>query len=115
MWIVTAFPSKAWVSWRPPQTKLHYVELYRAIWEYLRMPPARELEARARDYLRVLLDWPHTELQRDRILWVRAWIDGIPMEEERRKRVGDATYRLLTVVCYQPPGMGAGLAKLRAG
>ena len=55
MWVDTTFPSKAWVSWRPPQTRLHYGELYRSVWEYLRRPPRREFEARAREYLRILL------------------------------------------------------------
>ena len=114
MWVDTSFPSKAWVSWRPPQTRLHYGELYRSVWEYLRRPPRREFEARAREYLRILLQWTHTDLQRDRILWVRAWIDGIPMEERREKVIGEGPYKLLTVVCYEPH-LGFGVTKFRAG
>ena len=115
MWIDTSSTTKAWVTWRPPHAYLHRAELYRGLWEYLRMPPSRADEAEARDYLRQLLEYPYAPLQQDRIQWVRAWLGELPVEEKREKVVGKSTYSLLSVVCYQPPPMVLGVGKLRAG
>ena len=115
MWIQTSRSSKAWVTWVPPNARLHYAELYQGLWEFLRMPPRRESEARAREYLKVLLKYPeYSHLQPDRIRWVRSWLEALPAEEERRKAIGETRYALLTWVCYQPPVVGRGV-RMRAG
>ena len=119
MWIPTSPTSKAWITWRPPnQTHLHYDELYRSVWEFLRMPPRRENEARAREYLGILREYPGSHLQQDRIRWVEAWLRGLDMEERRRRRLGEEKYALLTWVCYEPPpavARGGWGEPLRAG
>jgi hypothetical protein len=118
MWLETSETTVAWVSWRPPQTTLHYAELYRGIWEFLRMPPRRELEPRAKEYLRKLHEWPYGLLQRDRVAWVEAWLAALPMEERRKEVLGGTTYRMLEVVCYEPPPMRGSwreVGRLRAG
>ena len=112
MWIHTSATTMAWVSWRPPQTHLHYNELYRGVWEYLREPPRRDFEAKARKYLLQLRRT--TSLERDRIEWVNEWINQLPVEESRRRFMGEETYALLRVVCYESPKSGSG-GKLRAG
>lgn len=117
MWIPTSATSKAWVTWRPPDQRLHYAELYAGVWEFLRMPPRRESEARAREYLGILQEYPnYSRLQRDRIRWVEAWLqEGMEMEERRRRRLGEEKHALLTWVCYEPPPVVWGVERLRAG
>jgi hypothetical protein len=111
MWIQTSTTTLAWVSWRPSQIHLHYNELYRGVWEFLREPPRRDFEARAREYLLKLKR--NTALDRDRVEWVKEWIAQLPVEESRRRVMGEETYALLRVVCYDSPGRSGG--KLRAG
>lgn len=116
MWINTSSTTRAWVTWRPREGSLHYLDLYRGLWEFVRMPPRREVEARAREYLTTLLMWPHGQLQHDRIRWVSAWLDALPGEDERRLAMGEEHYRMLSLVCYESPtGMRDGCGKLRAG
>ena len=55
-----------------------------------------------------------TSLERDRIEWVKEWINQLPVEESRRRFMGEETYALLRVVCYESPKSGSG-GKLRAG
>ena len=114
MWIPTSLHSVAWVSWRPPQTGLHYADLYRGIWEFLRRPPTRELEPRAREYLRALREWPYGSLQQDRILWVQMWLRALPCQERLQTAMGDGAYAMLTAVYYEEPPVGVG-QRLRAG
>ena len=80
------------VEWRPPQTDLHYPALYAGIWEYLRRPPTLARKTDAQEYLAILLSntvnpshSPRAQLQRDRILWVRAWLTSLAEggDEER--------------------------------
>ena len=81
-------PRTAWVTWRPPQARLHYPELYAGIYEYLRVAPHPGRGGEARGYLASHLlntpplDSPAGRLQRDRIEWVRAWLrelEGVKM------------------------------------
>jgi hypothetical protein len=81
-------PRTAWVTWRPPQARLHYPELYAGIYEYLRVAPHSGRGQEARVYLASLLlntpllHSPAGSLQRDRIEWVRAWLrelEGVKM------------------------------------
>ena len=67
------------VRWRPPQTSLHYPELYRGVYEFLREPPDRRHVSRAVRYIWALKKCYHpaNTLQRDRILWTRAWLDAL--------------------------------------
>lgn len=67
------------------------------------MPPRRECEKRAREYLLCLQAYPYSHLQRDRIRWVEAWLEALPREEMLRRRLGEDKYTLLTWVCYEPP------------
>ncbi len=118
MWLETSATSIAWVSWRPPQTRLHYTKLYRGLWEFLRMPPKRALEPRAKEYLCSLRKWASFDsLQQDRIAWVEAWLAALPMEERRKDLLGDTTYRMLEIVVYEPPErrMAGDVGRLRAG
>ncbi len=115
MWFPTSATSKAWVTWRPPNQSLHYNELYRGLWEFLRMPPKRDLEPRAREYLEMLRMYPNSHLQRDRIRWVSAWLEGLGREDRRRRRLGETQYALLTWVCYEPPPVVWGRERGRAG
>ena len=118
MWFPTSATTKAWVTWRPLQTDLHYAELYRGLWEFVRMPPRRETAERGREYLATLYEWPHGRLQRDRIRWVTAWLNALPAEEQRREAMGEAAFQLLVAVCHEPPveeWRRRGVGKLRAG
>jgi hypothetical protein len=70
------------VDWRPSDIGLHYHKLYISIWEYLRQPPSREHLTAAQAYLDSLMQYPNvSRLQRDRIRWTRAWIDGVRFAE----------------------------------
>ena len=115
MWFPTPTTSKAWVTWRPRQQNLHYAELYRGLWEFLRMPPRRENEARATEYLQILMQYPDSHLQRDRIQWVSAWLAALPGEERMRGRLGEERYALLTWTCYESPPVVWGVERMRAG
>ena len=66
----------AMVAWRPLDKDLHYTALYFGIYEYLRAPPCLDFLARAEDYLRSLLQFPHAPMQQHRIRWTRRWIDA---------------------------------------
>ena len=92
MWISVPgppFPSRqAWVEWVPPQTHLHYPELYIGVWEYLRLPPDHARTDDAREYLTSLIantvipyDSPRARLQRDRIQWVNTWLEALGQED----------------------------------
>ena len=117
MWLPTSTTTRAWVTWRPPQASLHYGELYRGLWEFVRKPPRREAEPRGREYLATLCEWPHGRLQCDRIRWVREWLDALPAEEERREIMGEGLFQLMVAVCHEPPveQWRVGSWKLRAG
>ena len=116
MWIRTSRTSKAWVTWRPTHARLHYAELYRGLWEFLRMPPRRENVERAREYLGILKEYSYSHLQQDRILWVGAWLEALPAEEGRRKAMGEERYALLAWVCYEPPpAVWSSGGRMRAG
>ena len=86
-------PRRAWVEWTPPQTHLHYAQLYTGICEYLRLPPST---ARARDAERYLADLlacevpPHAPvytLQMHRIEWTRAWLQALWQDDGRRMKI----------------------------
>ena len=117
MWVPTSATTKAWITWRPLRVDLRYTELYRGLWEFVRMPPRRETAERGRAYLATLYEWPHGRLQRDRIRWVTAWLNALPAEEERRELMGEAAFQLLVVVCHEPPveQWRKGVGRLRAG
>jgi hypothetical protein len=72
------------VHWHPPQRFLHYQELYRGIYEYLREPPQRRHVSRAVRYLRALKACYHptNTLQGHRILWTQAWLDAVDDPED---------------------------------
>ena len=87
----------AWVTWRPPETHLHYPELYAGVYEYLREAPVSGREVEARAYLQALnlnlnayqtLPYDFGGLQRDRIAWVRAWLRQLAASEPRRQQIG---------------------------
>ncbi len=69
------------VTWRPPHHLrfLHYQDLYRGIYEYLRAQPSRTYQSRAIKYLHDLQACFHSGnvLQGHRILWVQAWLDAL--------------------------------------
>ena len=67
------------VRWRPPHMFLHYQELYRSIYDFLREPPQYRHFSRAVRYLRALKACYHptNTLQWHRILWARAWLDAL--------------------------------------
>ncbi len=68
------------VRWTPPgKPSLRYQLLYRGVYEYLREPPAQRYVPQAVRYLRQLKKCyhPSNTLQRDRILWTRAWLDAV--------------------------------------
>jgi hypothetical protein len=78
------------VTWRPPQTRLHYNALYYGIYEYLRAPPDAAFLANAQAYLASLIrsrgmllriDGEYV-LQCDRILWVQEWIKAVPFDTD---------------------------------
>ena len=118
MWFRTSTTTQAWVTWRPADRSLHYPELYKGVWEFVRMPPRRETEARGREYLDILKQYPNAPLQRDRIRWVTAWLNALPGEEARRVAMGEKRYWLLTTVCYESPvetWRWEGVGQLRAG
>ena len=78
------------VTWRPPQTCLHYDTLYYGIYEYLRAPPDAAFLANAQAYLASLIrsrgmllriDGEYV-LQCDRILWVQEWIKAVPFDTD---------------------------------
>ncbi len=79
-------PQHVEVSWRPPQTFLHYHELYCGIYEYLRAPPDPEHHEGAVEYLTRLrhnrtiyrLLPSVLRLQDHRILWVMEWLKAMP-------------------------------------
>jgi hypothetical protein len=82
-WLLSGSPwhsqvRTAVVNWRPDNVGLHYHLLYISIWEYLREPPNVAHLKEAKGYLATLMENPNTlPLQRDRIRWTRAWIEGL--------------------------------------
>lgn len=76
------------VTWRPPQTFLHYQRLYWGIDCYLRAPPIPERLADAQQYLQALIEsrqlmthyCEQRALQDNRIRWVREWIRATPTD-----------------------------------
>ena len=79
------------------------------------MPPRQEEEKRARMYLNVLMEFPHSHLQHDRIRWVSAWLAALPAEDARRRAMGEERYNLLVWTCYESPSVVVVAGKLRAG
>lgn len=81
------------VRWTPPGMHLRYQKLYRGVCEYLREPPEFRRVASAVRYLRRLKACyhPSNTLQRDRILWTRAWLDEVPdpLDSDDETVVGD--------------------------
>jgi hypothetical protein len=79
-------PRHAEVSWRPPQTYLHYHLLYCSIYEYLRAPPTNQHRADAAEYLvglqgnlaRCNLISSEHRLQVHRIIWTLEWLKALP-------------------------------------
>ncbi len=87
MWM--RMPITVQVTWRPPQTYLHYNELYRGIYEYLRSPPSNRYKAAALRYLDDItrnnaypLSANRHYIQNHRILWIREWLSMLPDDEE---------------------------------
>jgi hypothetical protein len=81
------------VNWRPPQRFLHYAELYRGIYEFLREPPDQRHVSRVVRYLRALKACYHSSntLQWHRILWTQAWLDALedPENSDAETVVGE--------------------------
>jgi hypothetical protein len=87
-WYTNGLQQRAYpvqVTWRPPQTFLHYEELYRGIPEYLRAPPVGTYATAAVNYLgaiyrNIFPDMPsHLHcLQNHRVLWIREWLYALP-------------------------------------
>jgi hypothetical protein len=82
-------PTSVAVSWRPPQTYLHYNELYCGIYEYLRAPPANQYRAQALEYMvniqqNSIIRLPEevSRMQRHRIAWIREWLKALPCNEQ---------------------------------
>ena len=73
-WISCGNGTVAYVSWYPKDPLLHYPQLFRGIYEFVRQPPDIEYLDRAEQYLSLLLLCPDAPMQRDRIAWVRDWI-----------------------------------------
>jgi len=96
--LATRLPTNVPVHWRPPQTDLHYPELYVGIYDYLRRPPDRRMVSRAVRYLRALKKCYHpiNTLQRDRIRWTQAWLDALedPENSEAETVLGVDDYHL---------------------
>jgi hypothetical protein len=67
------------VTWRPPQQYLHYQDLYRGIWDYLRDAPTYENRNHAVLYLHELVDGftSNNILQHHRILWTKEWLKAL--------------------------------------
>lgn len=80
-WVSCGNGTMAFVSWSPRDPLLHYPQLFRGIYEYLRQPPELQYLDRARQYLAELLEYPNAPMQRDRIAWVRDWIAHVPPDE----------------------------------
>ena len=75
------------VTWRPPQARLHYTELYSGIYEYLRQPPSNRFRNHAMEYLRDIrrnldVPFPYRHMQQDRIAWILEWIRALPDDSD---------------------------------
>jgi hypothetical protein len=84
----THMPAIVPVTWRPPQPYLHYNELYRGIYEYLRSPPSNRYKTAALRYLDDIIrnnTLPFSAnrhyIQNHRILWIREWLRMLPDDE----------------------------------
>jgi hypothetical protein len=81
------------VNWSPPVPHLRYQRLYQGVFEYLREPPVRTHVPSAVRYLRRLeaCFHPSNTLQRDRILWTRAWLDAVedPLDSDDETVAGE--------------------------
>lgn len=79
-----SIPMQVDVTWRPPQTVLHYSELYRGIYEYLRAPPSNDKREAALQYLSDIRANstspvnPYNCIQHHRILWIEEWLKALP-------------------------------------
>lgn len=85
------------VTWRPAETYLHYQELYRGIYEYLRAPPDNAYHSSALLYLQYLRQSYHPGngmcLQLHRIRWVEAWLmDLDEPDSDTDTVVGETTH-----------------------
>jgi hypothetical protein len=76
------------VTWRPPQTHLHYTALYCGIYEYLRAPPANRYRTQALTYLDAIHANNNAHyrdnvrhMQNHRILWIREWLKSLPDDD----------------------------------
>ncbi len=83
------------ITWQPPQPYLHYQELYRGIYEYLRAPPDNLYHSRALVYLQDLRRNYFPEngmvLQLHRIRWTEAWLEALDEpDSDTDTVVGDA-------------------------
>ena len=92
---MSRFVTAVWVEWRPPDTALHYTDLYAGIYEFLRKAPVSGMEAHAREYLTALLrnvispaSTQPARLQRDRIAWVRAWLRELQARDVKLQNIG---------------------------
>ncbi len=83
-------PTHTEVNWRPPQTYLHYQELYGGIYEFLREPPNPAHRFDAIEYL-MSLQRSRTEyqlipserrLQEHRICWVLEWLKAMQVSDD---------------------------------
>jgi hypothetical protein len=76
------------VTWRPPQTFLHYNELYRGIYEYLRAPPSNDKRGVAIQYLNDIRanntfpSNPWNFIQHHRIIWIEEWLNALPDDSD---------------------------------
>ena len=77
------------VTWRPPQTLLHYNELYLGIFEYLRAPPNDDFREDALDYLGSIIENNgvsyHPSVRRmqfHRIMWIHEWLKVLHERDE---------------------------------
>lgn len=72
-------PKPLWKPLAQAQGHLHYQELYRGIYGYLKLPPNVARRGEALAYLEELKRCYHYHnvLQRDRIQWTEAWLLAI--------------------------------------
>jgi hypothetical protein len=84
MWIPAEprWPVVLTPTWLPPSRHLHYPELYRRIYEWLRAPPCLEYKAQAQEYLSDLMRCYHplNMVQWHRIQWTVEWLRALALE-----------------------------------
>jgi hypothetical protein len=66
-------------NWKPQARYMHYQELYRGVYEYLREPPSHAHHSDALLYLQRLQACHHhsNALHTHRIRWAQAWLDAL--------------------------------------